>query len=338
MALVDPGQSVNSGNNSYQGNWSYGQQPGGNNYPAGIYGVGTGGSGTAVGTVTPDQLTSNQLTGLLNQNSPYIQQARQQAINQANARGAMNSSIAAGNAQGAAIQAALPIAQQDANTYSNLQLSNLDNLSKIQSANIGANAQVQSAAASAGGQIGAAQIGADSALQRQREDLAYEGEQAGLNRSFTQGMTQQQYQNQLGLSNQGYLNQYGLNQQQNMFNYGAQSALSNQGYLQNSALSNQGYGQQYGLAQQGFQNQSALSAQQYQQNLGLGAFNLGGSLLQGQQNFFSNLGIQGLSNPALIGDPSAFGGYAQFIDGLMGNTMDNIFNYALGGGGFTGGR
>lgn len=296
-----------------QTGWSQGQytsttgvQPGGNNYPAGISGVGVDGSGTAVGTVQNNQLVANQLQGLLATNSPYIQQAQLAGTQQANQRGLLNSSIAAGNSEQAAIQSALPIATNDANTYSGLQTTNLNNLSKAQTQAMSDNAQLGAASISASAQEAIADANNTGALQRQREDLAYTGEQAGLDRSFTQGATQQQYQNQLGLNDQQYQNQYGLANQAGQINYGTSSALASQQYYQNAGLSNQ----------------------QYQQNLGLGSFNLGSSLLQNQQQFGNSLGIAGLSNPSLIGDPTALGGYTQFISNIFGTSgiIDSLFN------------
>lgn len=59
---------------------------------------------------------SGNLTGLLGANSDYIKQARAQGEKAAGRRGLLNSSIAAGSGQSAAIAAALPIASQDAST------------------------------------------------------------------------------------------------------------------------------------------------------------------------------------------------------------------------------
>lgn len=262
----------------YTGYYTAGTQPGGNNYPTGIYGVGPNGSGTAVGTLQPNELVSNNLTGLLNSDSPYIKQARLQAANQANSRGALNSSVAAGNAQAAAIQAGLPIAQGDAQAALSLQESNLGNLSKAETANTAANAQVTSAGTYAAAQEEVANANNLSALQRQRENLAFTGEQNQLN-----------YGRSLGLMQQQYYNQYGLNQQN-------------------------------------FENSMDMSE-----------FNLGASLLTGQQNFFDTAGIQAMSNPAIMGDPAAFGGYLQFLSGPFSGIIDNLFTSLFGANGFGGG-
>lgn len=66
--------------------------------------------------VTPDSMVSNQLSGLLAKNNPYIQQAVNAANLQASRRGMLNTGAAAGFATDAAIKAALPIAQGDAQT------------------------------------------------------------------------------------------------------------------------------------------------------------------------------------------------------------------------------
>lgn len=62
-------------------------------------------------------LVSRQLTNLLSQDNPYMQRARTRAMQYSNSRGLLNSSMAAGAGEAAAIDAALPIAQQDAGSY-----------------------------------------------------------------------------------------------------------------------------------------------------------------------------------------------------------------------------
>lgn len=79
---------------------------------------------TATSTATPaaadtppapgDASVSGQLTGLLDSNSPYMKQAKQAGLRVAGRRGLLNSSIAAGSSEAAAIAAAAPIASQDA--------------------------------------------------------------------------------------------------------------------------------------------------------------------------------------------------------------------------------
>jgi hypothetical protein len=50
------------------------------------------------------------------------------------------------------------------------------------------------------------------------------------------------------------------------------------------------------------------------------------------QNFSYSAGLSAMSNPAIMGDPQAFGGYMQFISNIFGanGTIDNIFNNLFG--------
>lgn len=67
--------------------------------------------------VQPEDTVAWQMDNLLDKGSRYITSARQRGVEQAASRGLLNSSLAAGSAERAAIEAALPIAQQDASTY-----------------------------------------------------------------------------------------------------------------------------------------------------------------------------------------------------------------------------
>ena len=62
-----------------------------------------------------------QLNSLLAEDSPYITQARLSGEKESASKGMLNSSMAAGNSQAAAISAAVPIAAQDASTYAAAQ-------------------------------------------------------------------------------------------------------------------------------------------------------------------------------------------------------------------------
>jgi len=76
--------------------------------------------------VGTNQTVSGQLNGLIASNSPYMQLARSNAMQTANDRGLINSSMAAGAGESAAISAALPIAQQDAQTSQATALANFN--------------------------------------------------------------------------------------------------------------------------------------------------------------------------------------------------------------------
>lgn len=80
---------------------------------------------TATGyTATPysvprEGLVQEQVRQIVGDDSPLMQQARQRATQEANARGLVNSSITVGAGQQAVIAQALPMAQQDAQSYTN---------------------------------------------------------------------------------------------------------------------------------------------------------------------------------------------------------------------------
>ena len=80
--------------------------------------------------VDPERGTvAGQMRGLLAENSPYLQVARTGAMQTAAGRGLLNSSIAAGAGEEAAIRQALPIAQQDAQTYADIGKQNAKTIS-----------------------------------------------------------------------------------------------------------------------------------------------------------------------------------------------------------------
>lgn len=72
-------------------------------------------------TVPPSPNVATNLQNLLQSGGAYLTQARQQGLQSAAQRGLSDSSIAAQASQGEAIRAALPIAQQDAQTTAQQQ-------------------------------------------------------------------------------------------------------------------------------------------------------------------------------------------------------------------------
>ena len=71
---------------------------------------------------TAKSTVSGQLNTLLSSDSPYIKLNEQKATEQAGSRGLLNSTIAASAGRNAAIASALPIAQQDAESYNKFAL------------------------------------------------------------------------------------------------------------------------------------------------------------------------------------------------------------------------
>lgn len=74
-------------------------------------------------TVRPEETTAGQLRDLISENSPYIRQARERAMQTAGSRGLQNTSIAAQAGEQAAISAALPIASETAAAHERAALS-----------------------------------------------------------------------------------------------------------------------------------------------------------------------------------------------------------------------
>ncbi len=72
----------------------------------------------------PTDTVAGQVKSLIDQDSPLMQQAARRANEAANSRGLLNSSIAVNAGQQAVLDAALPIATQDAQTYSQTRLTN----------------------------------------------------------------------------------------------------------------------------------------------------------------------------------------------------------------------
>jgi len=87
--------------------------------------TGTTPTTATLGTVNqPTDTVAGQMDTLLSKDNPYIERARAKAAEVANSRGLLNSSMAAGAGEAAAIDAALPIASADANIYSTQRLTN----------------------------------------------------------------------------------------------------------------------------------------------------------------------------------------------------------------------
>ena len=80
--------------------------------------------------VTGNELVQNQMQGLMNRGGAYMQNAARRGLETANRRGLLNSSIAAGSAERSSLEAAMPIAQADAQTYGRTQSENMGALNQ----------------------------------------------------------------------------------------------------------------------------------------------------------------------------------------------------------------
>jgi len=156
----------------------------------------------AYGVPEAQQSVASHLEGILAKDSPLMQRAQTQGMQYANSRGLLNSTMAAGASQGAMIDRAMPIAQQDAGHYQNMQ------------------------------QIG---YGADLNLQRdqygQVNALQQQGYGADLN------LQRDQYGQVNNLQNMGYGADLSLQSQ----GYGAQTDMQKMGYGAQVDMTKMGY-------------------------------------------------------------------------------------------------
>ena len=83
-------------------------------------------TGPTTATVQPNATVQGQLGNILDSNSPLMQRARTRAAQEANKRGLLNSAMGVQAGEEAVLTAALPIAQQDAETYKTQALTNQD--------------------------------------------------------------------------------------------------------------------------------------------------------------------------------------------------------------------
>lgn len=197
------GSTTNTTNTGGGTTFNYDPRIGNSALPAGI-------QGTANRAYTRDvqgsELAQNQINQITSQNSPLMRNAQMRGTRMANSRGMINSTMAGESAQNAVIESAMPLALQDARAYQEAAGQNLQYLNQRDIANMNDQTNREAAwSASA-----AAQLQAESALQRQRENLAYEGEQAELQRRY-------------GFQMAGLENQFGTERDWRQADIGAQS-------------------------------------------------------------------------------------------------------------------
>jgi hypothetical protein len=248
------------------------------------------------------------MQGLMNRGGAYMQNAAQRGMETANRRGLLNSSIAAGSAERSSLEAAMPIAQADAATYGRTQSENMGALNQglmqerdimnqqtmegLRAASSGQNAQLQAMLAREGMQL---------ELQRQRENLAFSGEQQGLDRFQQQQMAQ--------------------------FGFGADLARNQQQYGFQRGLNEQGFG--FDAARMGLQDyydsqagQRDMRNQMILMESGMGIQALG--------NFYNRFGDEFWDNPGTMNDPYVVQGIVNFAQTFRPD-FSGIFNRYYGG-------
>lgn len=147
----------------------------------------------------PQETVEGRLNNLTSGKSAYVNQARNDASRQANSRGLINSSMAAGAGQEAAIRSAMPIAQQDAKTYTDTRFNNQEATNKFlgnrQSADLNMETAAHQSQLTLGenDQLNELQMKRDSGLSELTKEEADQLNQLQMKRDQAQsGLTQQE--------------------------------------------------------------------------------------------------------------------------------------------------
>jgi len=225
-----------------------------------------------VQTVAPTQTVSGQLDEMLKADSPYLQRAQSKSMEQANARGLLNSSMAAGAGTAAAIDAAAPIAQGNANLFADARNRNQDALNSTGQFNASESNKfglTKAQQAFTAEQAGLDRAQQDAILGKQQTfsasqaglDRAQQFDITGLQQNFTAAQSALDRAQQAYMADKTAANQMTLQEAQNNF-AATQSAMdrAQQAYLQDDSQAHQNYLTQM---QQFFtSSQSALDRQQ----------------------------------------------------------------------------
>lgn len=136
-------------------------------------------SGMSVQSYTPQtrevdrttETAAGQVESLLAKDNPLMQRARTLALQNMNQRGLVNSSMAQGAGVAAMVDRITPIAQQDAQTYSNRSLANMEATNEAGQFNVGQNNQLFSQG-----------LGIAANARSQEEQQTFQAGQAALDR------------------------------------------------------------------------------------------------------------------------------------------------------------
>jgi len=137
------------------------------------------------GVLDETMSASDQLNKITSQDSPTMQRAKQQGMMYAAQRGLQNTSIAAGTAQGAMVDRALPLAQQDAATaFKNMQ-TNQEAVNRASEVSTGRETDISALNAELGTDVSkfnASEINDMEALNAQMETAVSQGNASEINR------------------------------------------------------------------------------------------------------------------------------------------------------------
>lgn len=194
--------------------------------------------------LSEDAKASEILNRITSQDSPLMQRAKQEGILMAASRGLQNSSIAAGTAMGAMVDRATPIAQQEAQNMTSMELANLDEANRA----LAFSAAAKNSASLAGAQIKSqeAQVSAgiksnealtSAQLTSQQKQLA--AQISSQEAMFSAAEANKQAQFNANWSNQVKMLNAELAQQAGQFNASQQNAINSQIMQMNTQLNEQ---------------------------------------------------------------------------------------------------
>ena len=216
--------------------------------------------------LTDEALASKILAEMLAQDSPLMQRSKQEGILMAARRGLQNSSIAAGTAMGAMVDRATPIALQQAQSVTSMQMANAAEANRAlifgaAAANTASltGAQLQSQEGLVGAQLtsnealASAQIASNEAMTTAQlstqasiasAQIAAANAQMSAQLSSQQALANAQMQQQMKMFDAEWANQASmlnaqLAQQTSQFNVSQQNAINMQIMSMNSALNQQ---------------------------------------------------------------------------------------------------
>lgn len=190
---------------------------------AGAYGFDATQANTTNWNVAPNQTVQNQLSNIVDSNSPLMQQARTTALQQMNRRGLINSSMAIGAGQDAVIKNALPIAQQDAQMFGRAGEFNANAANQMAQFNTGQTNSARQFSAAAQNQ---SELANQAAKNSAAQFTAGAANQASLANASAQNQAAQFSANSANTASQQYAN--ALNATVNkMMDQSLQTALAN---------------------------------------------------------------------------------------------------------------
>jgi hypothetical protein len=144
----------------------------------------------------PTETMQGQVDSILSRDNPLMQRARSLATQQMNQRGLVNSSMSQGAGVAAMVDRALPIAQQDAQTYNQRALANQEATNQANQFNVGQTNQMFQFGQDLAGRFG-----------MQREQQQFQAGQTALDRGFQaeQNQFQRDFQQQISALEQSGL-------------------------------------------------------------------------------------------------------------------------------------